>query len=361
MQDLLESSLIKHIRTHGPIPFDQFMEASLYHPEWGYYESGPSRIGRLGDFQTSVTVGPLFGNLLAEQFLEWSGDQVPAQWLECGAHHGQLAEDILQNLRQRENQRIPEIKYLILEPSEKRRQHQQKRLAPYGDSVAWVPSWKEARQQFNQGVIFSNELLDAFPVKRYAWNKQAASWVEYCVDHDGSAFRWIQQAPKTPFHIPWLSSEALGQLEAFLPDQYVVEWSPKAEDWWKDASETLEAGYLMTIDYGFVETDRLAAHRTQGSLRAYHAHRSSNALLEHVGQQDITAHVDFPSLRHVGEASGLCTLDLVSQESFLHRCFEQALQKGMKPSTEQLRQLQTLIHPEHFGRAFKALIQKRGL
>ena len=56
------------IERDGPIPFARFMELALYHPEHGYYASGRASIGRRGDFFTNVSVGPLFGKLLAAQF-----------------------------------------------------------------------------------------------------------------------------------------------------------------------------------------------------------------------------------------------------------------------------------------------------
>src|SRR6201985_904721 len=86
------------IDKHGPISFARFMEQALYHPEFGYYSSGRCQIGRKGDYFTNVSVGPLFGRMLATQFQEmWEVMGQPAEFtiVEQGAHHGDFAKDVL--------------------------------------------------------------------------------------------------------------------------------------------------------------------------------------------------------------------------------------------------------------------------
>ena len=98
MSETLITLLKQAIQKDGPLPLDRFMEMALYHPEQGYYESTAHQVGREGDFQTSVSIGPLLGRLLLHQFLDWQSEAAEWQWVECGAHHGQLAEDMLQAL-----------------------------------------------------------------------------------------------------------------------------------------------------------------------------------------------------------------------------------------------------------------------
>src|SRR5262249_43589657 len=93
------------IRNYGPISFARFMESALYCPVYGYYEKEEDTIGRGGDYYTSVSVGALFGELLAHQFAEWlmnlqtSTETGSLRLIEAGAHHGHLARDILRWLR----------------------------------------------------------------------------------------------------------------------------------------------------------------------------------------------------------------------------------------------------------------------
>lgn len=359
MERPLEAYLRQHMEKHGPMPFDRFMEAALYHPDWGYYESVKTVIGRKGDFQTSVSVGSLFGELLARTFLSWQEREEPCQWMECGAHHGQLAEDILGFLDKENILNTTGIQYFIFEPSSKRDAIQQKRLNKFKGKVTWLRTWEEVKDQFEKGVIFSNELMDAFPVKRFAWNKQEACWKECTVVASGNSFDWTQIKLDTTLKLPWLTAEDQTKIESLLPDQYIIECAPAADAWWRQAASVLREGHLITLDYGFTDLEKFSPRRTKGTLRTYDRHRLGEDVLIDVGEKDLTAHVDFTSLQKIGEGEGLETVSMISQEKFMHGCLERMLTKGVNPSPDQIRQFQTLMHPEHFGRAFKVLIQRR--
>src|SRR5437867_9869186 len=127
---LLEQIIREEIAKQGPIPFTRFMELALYCPECGFYEKEEDNIGRGGDFYTSVSVGPLFGELLAFQFARWIEEtKLPsAQLLEAGGHDGQLAADILNGLGLVHPRVLEKLEYWILEPSLQRRQRQNQTL-----------------------------------------------------------------------------------------------------------------------------------------------------------------------------------------------------------------------------------------
>src|SRR5215472_13089530 len=110
----------------GIIPFVRFMELALYCPNLGYYEIKADNVGRRGDFYTSVSVGSLFGELLAYQFVEWREAIKPPKFhiVEAGAHNGQLAKDILAWLRSNRPSLFEKLEYVIVEPSPLRQQWQ---------------------------------------------------------------------------------------------------------------------------------------------------------------------------------------------------------------------------------------------
>src|SRR5712671_1954577 len=111
--------LQNEVERQGVLPFAEFMRLALYCPKYGYYEQSESRIGRKGDFYTSVTIGSLFGELLAFQFAQWL-EELPAgpvQLVEAGAHDGQLGADILGWLGQHRPELLPSIEYWLIEPS----------------------------------------------------------------------------------------------------------------------------------------------------------------------------------------------------------------------------------------------------
>src|SRR3954471_18599218 len=114
----LAAKLRARIASDGPITFADFMQAALYDPGHGYYASGRAAIGRKGDFITSVSVGPLFGRLLARQFGAWweeLGRPAPFTLVEQGAHDGRLAADVLDGLRAQKPECFAAAQYVIVE------------------------------------------------------------------------------------------------------------------------------------------------------------------------------------------------------------------------------------------------------
>ena len=153
------------IEREGPIPFARFMELALYHPEHGYYASGRASIGRRGDFFTNVSVGPLFGKLLAAQLVEiWEKLVRPHDFVivEQGAHDGVFAVDVLSALRQSSGECFAAICYIIVEPFLIWRERQQKNLRDFIAKISWVESIDQLSPF--AGVHFSNELFDSLPV-----------------------------------------------------------------------------------------------------------------------------------------------------------------------------------------------------
>jgi SAM-dependent MidA family methyltransferase len=345
------------------IPFARFMELALYCPETGYYETNKDNVGRAGDFITSVSTGELFGQLLAFQFAEWLGAEVRSQRsevriVEAGAHDGKLARDILNWLKMHRAELFSKIEYWILEPSLTRQAWQKETLVDFQPGIRWFTDFENLKPKTQNakrtGIIFSNELLDAFPVHRFGWDAKSKTWFEWGVALAGEKFTWAR-LENSKFEIRNL------ELEAVLPDNYTVETSPAAESWWREAAGVLTHGKLLAIDYGHTEAEVFSPGRERGTLRAYHRHRVSDDLLANPGEQDLTAHVNFSAIQKAGEAAGLATESFSTQPQFLTRI----LGAAMKDKTfgdwtaKRTRQFQTLTHPEHLGRAFRVLVQSR--
>jgi SAM-dependent MidA family methyltransferase len=344
----LKSIIRQDILSAGSISFARFMELALYCPKTGYYEQESSMIGKKGDFYTSVSVGPLFGELLARKFTDWleSFAAQPAILIEAGAHDGQLALDILTWVREFRPELA--VNYWIVEPSERRRIWQESKLDFFADNVTWFASL-DALPRGLCGVIFCNELLDAMPVHILQW--KGGGWVELRIGLKENALVWQTAELTTDLAPPQIPSG----LAAVLPDGFQIEVSPAARNWWRGAAAKLQRGTLVTIDYGLEQDELWAPHRRQGTIRAYYRHHLTDDLLARPGEQDLTAHVSFTDVRRAGEEAGLITDGLVSQSKFLTD-----IAAGMPTWTaERVRQFQTLTHPEHLGRSFKVLIQSR--
>jgi SAM-dependent MidA family methyltransferase len=369
----LSAILREQITRQGPMSCERFMREALYCPELGYYEREQSTPGRAGDFATSVSTGPVFGRLLAFQFLNWLGtdtgpDCRTPMLVECGAHDGRLAEDILAALTEPAPGAGRRFEYWILEPSPRRRRWQEQRLAPFAGRVHWAASFVELPRPVT-GVIFSNELLDAMPVRRLGWDARARRWFEWGVGLCGDAFEWRRLAETTAGSEAVYDALGLAMtpaereaLEAQLPDGFTVELNGEAVRWWTEAARALGCGALVAFDYGGTVETLFRPERAGGTLRAYHRHRVSDRVLENPGGQDLTAHVNFTAIRRAGEAAGLHTAFLGSQERFLSAVLKETTVSGGAAwnwTGAAGRQLRTLLHAEHLGRAMGVLAQKR--
>jgi SAM-dependent MidA family methyltransferase len=384
------------IADKGPIPFARFMELALYCPIYGYYEREKDIIGRGGDYYTSVTVGSLFGELLAFQFAEWlTKSRIPGVAgagtdalliVEGGAHDGRLASDILAWMREHRPALFEGLEYWIVEPSEQRRGWQQEALAQFAAKLHWAKQLPELpnapassrtsrrRGPSVRGIIFSNELLDAMPVHRLGWDAKERTWYEWGVTSEGGRLVWTRMpanSSKSAVNGPsWQVESPIGDwllaigsgLTDVLPDGFTVEISPVAERWWREAASALASGRLVTLDYGLTADELLAPERRDGTVRAYSQNRSGGDVLAQPGEQDITAHVNFTAIQAAGESAGLRTDAFSTQAQFLTGIAARVWNGGAsfgEWTPARTRQFQTLTHPEHLGHSFRALVQSR--
>jgi SAM-dependent MidA family methyltransferase len=356
----------EEILRDGAIPFARFMELALYCPETGYYERNRDNVGRAGDFITSVSTGSLFGELLAFQFGAWLENlkqfrtsNSPLHIVEAGAHDGKLAADILSWLKSNRTDLFGEIEYLIVEPSTTRQQWQRERLKQFSN-VRWATNLGDHTSL--TGICISNELLDAFPVRRLGWDAKNKIWFEHMVESSGEQFVWTRSVGGLKnTELPAAIGALPPSLLEVLPDGYSIEVSPAAETWWSNTAKHFGHGKLVAIDYGFSADEIISPSRSKGTLRAYFKHQVNDDLLANPGEQDLTAHVNFSAIQKCGEDAGLKTEVFCTQPQFLTRILSEAVKQNLfSPLTpNQIRQFQTLTHPNHLGRAFRVLVQSR--
>jgi SAM-dependent MidA family methyltransferase len=352
----LAALLCERIEREGPLTFRDFMAAALYHPEHGYYGSGRAAIGRKGDYFTSVSVGALYGKLLARQFVEiWRRLGEPPRWaiVEQGAHSGKFAGDVLQELATFSPDAAGTLCYTIVEPSARLVALQQEQLSSYGSSVRWCSSLAELPPC--EGVHFSNELLDALPVHRVA--SRAGEWVEQYVTFSAQSFRFVDGP---------LSSEGLRARLALLPevpDGYETEVNLAALQWLWELAPKITCGVILVVDYGFSRAEYYRPERTDGTLTGYANHRRQPEPLARPGEIDLTAHVEFTSIVEEAERLGWELHGFTDQHHLMVGLTSLYFKEedGSAPDPQELRAFKTLMHPELLGRSFKALCIERGL
>ncbi|MFT4040336.1 MAG: SAM-dependent methyltransferase [Thermomicrobiales bacterium] len=300
----------------GRITFAHFMQQALYHPQWGYYRAAQRRPGRPGDFLTAPEAHPFFGITIARQIAEcWQrlGQPLPFTVREYGPGIGGLAWDIIGGLQREAPACLSALTYELVEQNPQRLAEGLAAFASEGLSDV-VRGLDPADAAPMTGVILGNEVADAFPVHRLLWQDGALreGWVTW----DGAGFAEAigELSPEATAASP---AAMLARHGIALHDGDRIEISPATTAWFTEAVSRLQRGYVILIDYGYPAPQLYRDHRLEGTVRAYRAHTVTDDPFGHVGEQDLTAHVDFSALREAGEAAGLTFAGQTTQAAFL--------------------------------------------
>lgn len=357
----LRSLLVAEIAANGPITFARFMDLALYHPEHGYYTAGPPPVGPDGDYFTSSDVSPLFGAALGRQMHDlWLGLGSPARFdvLELGAGRGLLAGDLLSWSRAAQPDFFAALRYSILEVSPRLRQLQATTLR--GFPVNWMPQDRLPPLSLH-GCCLSNEVADALPFHRVRLTSDGLR--ETYVDVEGDKFREVLGPLSSPEVEPYVAR--------YCPDirpGQAVEACPSALGWMQQQVDALARGMVLVIDYGGTSADLCASARIDGTPACYHRHTLNREPLTRIGQQDITAHVNFTALAEAGLRAGGEIAGYTSQATFLTSTgLGDVLQAAWTAENDEQStfartrsEVEALIRPDGLG-AFRVLAISKGL
>jgi SAM-dependent MidA family methyltransferase len=291
------------------ITFEHFMREVLYHPEYGYYVNSIARPGREGDFITAPEAHPIFGYALARQIAQMAeilGNPGPFTIREYGAGSGTLALAILEGLEADRPEMLTTLRYEPVEVNRVRLGELQGTLIAEGFGAQLV----EADDNPLTGCIVANEFLDAFPVHRVEL-KDGVLLERYVIWRDD-----------------WFAEEA-GPLSTAEIERYLVagnielvegqraEINLSITKWIGEIAQQLKRGYVLLIDYGYRAEKLFGPAYREGTLRAYFQHTVNDDPFRAVGNQDLTAHVDFSALERAARQHGLQLLGLTTQADFL--------------------------------------------
>jgi SAM-dependent MidA family methyltransferase len=362
----LSERLRARIERDGPISFRDWMQAALYDEREGYY-CRPDRIpqGKTGDYRTAPESSPLFAatfawyfsKLFAELFLEMGS---PPVWtiFEAGAGGGEFAHGILKSLQSHYPEVFSATSYVIDEVSADARARSAVRVAEFSDRVTFR-SLADVAEPAVVGVVFSNELIDAFPVQRVIMRNGRLR--ELYVGLDESNFIWVERDPDERV------AEYCRRIDLRLAEGQIAEINLAAEEFISRAAELFAHGYLITVDYGAERSELLdSPDRFDGTLRAFHRHHLVDEVLARAGEQDLTTTVDWTQIKEAGRRAGLRAVRLERLDQFLlieglpQRLFEMVAET--KDQAEALRlstSARELIMPHGLAASFQVLVQTK--
>ncbi|MDP3705414.1 MAG: SAM-dependent methyltransferase [Legionellaceae bacterium] len=337
------------LQMNGAMPFVDFMQLALYAPQFGYYNAGLQTFGVGGDFITAPELTPLFGHTIANQCAQVCHELTNPILFEFGAGSGRLCVDILMRLEQLDA--LP-FEYHILDVScqlQSRQQQLVQQTIPHlADKIKWLSSWPTKRFC---GVIIANEVLDAMPVHRFLKTEEGLYEIYVGLNEAGH----LSEVAK-----PCVNSRVISHVNTVLPHDlvpYQSEVNLFIDDWMSQCHAMLDVGVMFILDYGFPRHEYYHPDRTQGTLMCHYQHLAHANPLLYVGEQDITAHVDFTHVAEAALSADFHVAGYTNQASFL-------LANGLLSLLEQFegdglintkQAIKTLLQPNEMGELFKVM------
>jgi SAM-dependent MidA family methyltransferase len=339
------------------ITYADYMQLALYHPEEGYYIKERQKIGKKGDFYTSSNVSDVFGKLIGKWYAKkWRDLGLPPSVCEIGAGNGRFARAFIEGWREMNAETLT---YYIVEKSRYHRSLQNAELTGLED-VMIVHGDTYAETEMHKGMIFSNELFDAFPV--HVVEKIEGIVHEVFIASENDQLKEIKVPVSDERIIKFLNDQ---QFE--LAEGQRIEIPLAMEPFINSIAKKLDKGLMVTVDYGYTKDEWMHPSRRQGSLRGYYNHQMHHDILEHPGEMDLTSHVHFDALKDIGESYGLEFLQKMRQDEFLIAAgILEELGQHQDPNpfseaSKRNRAIRSLILPGGISQSFDVVIQGKGL
>ena len=309
----LADRLRERIQREGPITFRDWMQAALYDTPDGYYRRQRIRQGRAGDYRTAPETSPLFGAVFAHYFMKSYFDlAAPDEFtiIEAGAGAGDFARAVLTTLQREFPKVFNATRYIIDEISDDARSQVLTKLGEFKDRIQFR-ALDDMKEPVSHAVIFSNELLDAFPVHRVIGRNGKIRELRVGLNEEDE-FTWIEDELSADV------AEYCERIQLQLAEGQIYEVNLTAAEFTSRAAQVIGEGLLITVDYGADRNVLLNdPNRFQGTLRAFHKHSFVDDLLARPGEHDLTTTVDWTQIREAGARCGFETLRFQRLDEFL--------------------------------------------
>ncbi len=357
----LADRIARAIRRDGPMTFRTFMQRALYEPGQGYYARPHTAWAEDGDFVTAPQVDAAFGvavSGLASECDARLGHPSRFDLVEFGGGDGALLRDTCDAIERTAPALYERLRAYSIEQGGAAREQQRRTLARHAPRVEWLEDSSALEPASLQGLVISNELLDALPVHRVVGS--AGGPRELYVENDGDGFVERPGELSDPGLRRYMDDNGIS-----LDEGQVAEICLAVTPWITAVARILRRGFVLTVDYGAETSSLYGAGRPEGSLVCQYRYQLSASPFERIGRQDITAHVDLGNLRRAGEEVGLAEIGTLSLAAFLvgfGAAADAALPAdGDAPSGDKMRRhlgLRHLLFTE-IGDAHRAVLQAK--
>lgn len=335
------------------ITYHEYIDLVLYHSTYGYYMKNKEKIGMKGDFITTNNYYDILGRMLAKWFEKQIEEySLPPVFCEIGAGNGRFAKAFMEEWHSRPR---TELTYFIIEKSPYHLQLHEKQFQRNWN-VKYVESI-ESLETF-RGMIFSNELFDAFPVHVIEKRQRQLYEIMVSVENEHLVEKRVPLSNKAII-------EFIKEYDIVIPDGHRMEISLDMEKMISSISSILTEGFLVTIDYGYGHEEWRQPVRKDGSLRGYYQHKLVKNVLTHPGEMDITSHIHWDALEGIGEKYGLQKMDRWRQHEFLLSIgILEELENHIDPDpfsevNRRNRAIRSLIMPQGISDGFHVLLQRK--
>ena len=359
MKNHIEEYLLNKIELNQKILFSEFMNLSLYHPDYGYYTNKSNIFGDQGDFITSPITSSMFGECISNEFINIIRSLSKPSILELGGGDGSLAISIFKYLKKKKS--LPD-KYIILEISENLINYQKERVKkefPNDYNIfKWITNLEDIKIN---GLVIANEFFDALPTERFRINNSKLETLYIESNNQSFNYTWDESSDDFANEL----SRAKNNHNIDFSDGYVSELNLNNSKWIKAIDKCIESGVLFVIDYGYASKEYFLHDRSDGTLVCIHEHKSNFDPLSNIGNQDISSFVNFSHLRNLSLNTDLTVSGFLSQSSFLINLnildIHQSKNYGDDEALIESNKLKNILLPNTMGELFKVLVMQKNI
>ena len=359
MKNHIEEYLLNKIELNQKILFSEFMNLSLYHPDYGYYTNKSYIFGDQGDFITSPITSSMFGECISNEFINIIRSLSKPSILELGGGDGSLAISIFKYLKKKKS--LPD-KYIILEISENLINYQKERVKkefPNDYNIfKWITNLEDIKIN---GLVIANEFFDALPTERFRINNSKLETLYIESNNQSFNYTWDESSDDFANEL----SRAKNNHNIDFSDGYVSELNLNNSKWIKAIDKCIESGVLFVIDYGYASKEYFLHDRSDGTLVCIHEHKSNFDPLSNIGNQDISSFVNFSHLKNLSLNTDLTVSGFLSQSSFLINLnildIHQSKNYGDDEALIESNKLKNILLPNTMGELFKVLVMQKNI